>query len=85
MKEVDTILESIKCLIHDYMHRYEERPNYIKVPIWVFVELKDYAKELLTNFNYKENELEEKEQFFVFGLQVCPTKIITRIDEIEVF
>jgi hypothetical protein len=79
------ILRNIECLITGFQHRYDERPRYIKVPIWVLITLKDYAKELLTNFNYKELELEENEDFTVYGLKVCPTITIQRLDEMEVF
>lgn len=83
MSESDIILISIQTLISDFMHKYDERPRFIKVPLWVERKLKDYAKELLTNFNY--SELEEKEDFTVFGLKMCSTITICEINEMEVF
>lgn len=83
MEEPVIILRSIECLINGFMHIYDERPRYIKVPIWVLIKLKEYAKELLTTFNYKE--LEENEDFTIYGLKVCPTITIQRLDEMEVF
>ena len=83
MTDVDIILRTIETLITDFMHKYDERPRYVKIPLWALRDLKDYAKELLTNFNFKE--LEEKEDFTVFGLKVCETITIKSVDEIEVF
>ncbi len=83
MVEGDIILRSIETLINDFMHKYDERPRFIKVPLWVERTLKDYASELLTNFNY--SDLEEKEQFTVLGLKMCGTITIKTIEEIEVF
>lgn len=83
IEEADIILRHIECLITGFQHKYDERPRYIKAPIWVLIKLKEYAQELLTNFNY--NNLEEKEDFTVYGLKICPTITIKRLDEIEVF
>ena len=86
MTEANIILEEIETLITDFQHQYNERPRYVKVPLWVKRILIDYAKELLTNFNYKElEELEETENFKVYGLKICETIKINNIGEIEVF
>ena len=83
MNEAQEILRSIYTLIEDFEKRYNERPRYIKVPLWVKNSLIEYSKMLLTNFNYKE--LEEKEEFIVFDLKVCETITIQTLNEMEVF
>lgn len=85
MEDADIIIRSIECLINSFMHRYNERPRYIKVPIWVLTELRNYAKTMMTNFNYNVEDLEQKEEFTIFGLKVCETITIQRLDEMEVF
>lgn len=81
--EEDIIIEVIQTLRTDFEYRYNEEPRFVKVPLWIFRKLKDYAQELLTNFNYEE--LDEKEDFRIFNLLICPTITIQRLDEMEVF
>ena len=81
--EEDIIIESINNLITGFQHRYNERPRYVKMPIWAEIKLKKYARQLWTNFNY--NDLEEKEEFRIFGLLVCGTIAIQQLGEMEVF
>lgn len=84
MREEDEILRAIEgVLIPEFFEKYGERPRFIKMPICVSNMLREYAQEMLTNFNYKE--LDEKEDFIVFGLKVCPTITIQAINEMEVF
>ena len=84
MREEDEILRAIEdVLIPEFLEKYTERPRFIKMPIWASNKLREYAQEMLTNFNYKE--LDENEDFTVFGLKVCPTITIQAINEMEVF
>ena len=54
-------------------------PNYVKLPIALYVNLKAFNKECLSNFDTG------KEKTTFCGLQLCPTRSIETIDEIEVF
>lgn len=83
MNEEDIILREIENKIPEYMEKYNERPKYVKLPLWTYFKIKDYAREMMTRFDYKE--LEEDENFTVFGLKVCETPTIELIEEIEVF
>lgn len=83
MNEEDVILKKIENEIPKYFEKYNERPQYVKLPLWAFLKLKDYAKEMMVRFDYKE--LEPDEDFTVFGLRVCETPTIESIEEIEVF
>lgn len=81
--EIDMIITSINCLIDNFYNRYNERPRYVKMPLWIKNELIEYSKAILTNFNYKE--FDEKEEFKILDLKICETITINRLDEIEVF
>lgn len=82
MEEME-IIESIKLLINDFQRRYNEKPNYIKMPLWVKIKLKEYCKSMVTSFNYED--IEEKEDFRIFNLLICETITIQRLEEMEVF
>ena len=82
MEEIE-IIETIKVLINDFQRKYNENPNYIKMPLWVKIKLREYCQNLLTSFNYED--IEEKEDFRIFNLLICETITIQRLDEMEVF
>ena len=84
-KTAELIIEILRNKINDFVKEYDEEPRYIKVPIWVLISLRDYAREMMTNFLYIEDELEEKNDFTFCGLKVCPTITIRSVEEIEVF
>lgn len=84
-KTAELIIEILRNKINDFVEKYDEKPRYIKVPIWVLILLRDYAREMVTNFIYIEDELEEKDDFTFCGLKVCSTITIRSVEEIEVF
>lgn len=82
MEELE-IIETIKVLINDFQHKYNEKPNFIKMPLWVKTKLRKYCQSMLMCFNYED--IEEKEDFRIFNLLICETITIQRLNEMEVF
>lgn len=61
-----------------YMSTYGTRPQYIKLPIWIYRWLCHSA----TCYVYRPPETKE---VFFRGLLCCPTPSISEIEEIELF
>lgn len=71
---------TINNKIHDYIYKYNNRPKYIKIPIWVLEALKSLIKDLPTFYiDY------ETEHYIYNNLIVCETLSIQHLDEMEVF
>lgn len=69
--------------IRDYICKYLETPNYIKMPIWVFECLNTAFRNMITNGNIRIDYGDGLIKYR--GLIICPTKSIQHADEIEVF
>ena len=61
-----------------YMSTYGTRPQYIKLPIWVY----RWLCHSMTCYIYRPAETKE---VFFRGLLCCPTPSISEIEEIELF
>lgn len=70
----------IQNKIAEYCYKYKERPEYLKVPLWIFECMKKtHYKMMFMRLNY------QTETFEYDGLKVCKTISITEPEEIEVF
>lgn len=68
------IFEEVEYKKLKYQCKYAEKPKYIKIPIGYY------------NILYLPYKLHGLEKIYTFcGLQLCPTRSIETIDEIEVF
>ena len=60
----------------EFFDEYRQEPQYIKIPIWVYVLLREQYLKVL-GYSYKDKN--EK----LFGLKIIPTPTIMKINEIE--
>lgn len=75
-KEIfDKILEE---KVIDFIKKYKDRPFYLKVPLWVFEDLKESFMGLM-KIDYISG------RFSYEGLYICETITIDKLEEIEVF
>ena len=71
----DKILEE---KIIEFIKKYKDRPHYLKVPLWIFKDLKECFMGLM-KIDYISG------RFSYEGLYICETITIEHIEEIEVF
>ena len=79
---VNGLTDIVSDLKWDYYEEYHEEPRFIKIPIWVYVLLRQYTHQLI---GYYEVIEEEKTIPTYMGLQICETRSIDKIEDIEVF
>lgn len=80
--EYEVLENIINKKIYDYIEKYMQNPNYIKVPLWIYECMKSAMIRLQTNFiriDYEDELIKYR------GLVICPTISIEYPDEIEVF
>lgn len=71
----DKILEE---KVIEFIKKYKNRPFYIKIPLWVFEDLKEsYMGQMKIDYISGRFKYE--------GLYICETITIEHIEEIEVF
>lgn len=63
--------------IHSFEFAYRCRPKYIKLPEWIYKEI----LRLKNSWIVVEKQYEET----LFGLKVCPTVSIEKLEDIDVF
>ena len=68
----------IRELRQQFYEKYHVPPNYIKIPDWIFTELKNERDKVLPQVNISGIET-------FMGLQLCPTVEAYSLDDIEVF
>lgn len=78
---INKLDDYINRLHYDYYEKYGEKPRYIKVPIWVWVLLRENCYRIL---GYSP-KMDENDYDKYRGLLVCPTKSIETTEQIEVF
>lgn len=69
------IVRNLKARFYE---TYHVQPNYIKIPDWIFTELKNERDKVLPQLNISGIET-------FMGLQLCPTVEAHSLDDIEVF
>lgn len=74
-KLFDKILEE---KIIEFIRKYKDKPMYLKVPLWIFEDLKERFMGLI-KIDYISG------RFCYEGLYICETITIDKIEEIEVF
>ena len=66
----------------NYIKKHLESPNFLKVPLWVYENMKIERVKLTT----KNIRIDYQKELVTYrGLVICPTISIEYIDEIEVF
>lgn len=80
--EYEILENTINNKIYDYINKYMQNPNYIKVPLWIYECMKVTMRKMQTNYiriDYTDELIKYR------GLIICPTISIEKPDEIEVF
>lgn len=79
---VNTLTNKVSDLKWSYYEKYREEPRFIKLPIWVYILLKQYTQQLI---GYYEMIVDDKTIPTYMGLIICDTRSISEIEDIEVF
>lgn len=79
---VNRLTDIVSDLKWTYFEKYHIEPKFIKIPVWVYVLLRQYTRQLI---GYYEIAEEGKTIPTYMGLQICETKSIDKIEDIEVF
>lgn len=79
---VDKLTEIVSDLKWQYFTTYHQEPKYIKIPIWVYVLLEQFSRQII---GFSERIEPEKMIPMYMGLQICDTISINEIEDIEVF
>lgn len=77
--DIKNILFSIRCRQINFYEQYQEYPRYIKVPYWLYRELSDYFRVLTGNIEKEDENLK------LYGMLICDTCTIDKLNEIELF
>lgn len=77
-KEKELLDKTIDEKVINYIKKYKKNPKYLKIPLWIFVDLKQNYLRLI-KIDYLSG------RFTYEGLYICETITIARIEEIEVF
>ena len=77
---VNRLTDIVSDLKWTYFETYHMEPKFIKIPIWVHILLRQYARQLIGYYI-----IEEKTILTYMGLQICETSSIDKIEDIEVF
>ena len=80
--EVDRLVNIVSDLKWKYFEKYYQEPKFIKMPIWVYVLLERYTRQLI-GFNQITKNNTTIPTYM--GLQICDTISIDRLEDIEVF
>jgi len=75
--DVEELLVLVQKLKWDYIETYKVEPKYIKMPMWVFVLLRHYNRQLV---GYDENKTPT-----YLGFKICETTSISSIYSIQLF
>lgn len=79
-------VDKLVCLVSDlkwkYFEEYHQEPRFIKLPIWVYVLLQRYSRQLI-GFNQINKDTTIIPTYM--DLQICDTISINRLEDIEVF
>ena len=81
MGDIEKIDIIVKNKIYDFCKKYNDKPNFIKIPFWAYEGLKIYMKQLTTYSVIKDDD----QPITYRNLLLCPTTSIYELDEIEVF
>ena len=79
---IDKLVNIISNLKWNYYEQYHQEPRFIKMPIWVYVLLQQFTRQI--NGFYERIENGETIPMYM-GLQICDTISISKIEDIEVF
>ena len=74
---VDLLTKIVSDLKWNYFEEYHQEPRFIKMPIWVYVLLQQFTRQIV-GFDGKTIPM-------YMGLQICETRSIDKIEDIEVF
>lgn len=78
-KDIKVLLDkTIEEKIFEFIRKYKNRPTYLKIPLWIFEDLKEQYMGLM-KIDYISG------RFCYEGLYICETPTIENIEEIEVF
>ena len=72
------LINKVAILIAEYQYKWHERPNYIKIPLWLW---KSIQRARFTDCVVDVDEC----AVYLQGLKICETTSIFSLDEIEVF
>lgn len=79
---VDLLTKIVSDLKWNYFEEYHQEPRFIKMPIWVYVLLQQFTRQIV---GFYERIEDEKTIPMYMGLQICETRSIDKIEDIEVF
>ena len=79
---VDLLTKIVSDLKWNYFEEYHQEPRFIKMPIWVYVLLQQFTRQIIGFYERIENG--ETIPMYM-GLQICDTRSIDKIEDIEVF
>lgn len=79
---VNKLTDIVSNLKWTYYIKYHQEPRFIKLPIWVYLLLRQYTHQLI---GYYEIVDEGKTIPTYMGLKICDTISIDNIKDIEVF
>ena len=77
---VEIAIKKIRRAIFDCRIDYNIEPHYVKVPTWLLLGMRAYSEHHCFYIDEREKVVD-----VICGLTVCPTDLISTIDEIEVF
>ena len=79
---VDELTKIVSDLKWQYFEKYHQEPRYIKMPVWVYVLLEHFTRQII---GFSER-IEHGETIPMYmGLQICSTISIDKLEDIEVF
>ena len=79
---ISELIDIVANLKWSYYIKYHQEPRFIKLPIWVYTILKEYAHLII---GFYEIEKEGQTISIYMGMQICDTISIEDIEDIEVF
>ena len=83
--DIDELYHTIDTKVHEFYETYKMRPEYIKIPEWVYICLMkaDFTSILVRPVGNGLKKPFEPDR--LFGYVVCHTSTIRELNEIELF